>query len=102
MAEATMQRGRYSRQVLADIPELTRTNMYLGHSDYTVPAMMHEIARQVPDHLAIECEDDRITFAELESRVRKGAVGHIEIVTVISRDPNPPPAEYIEPPPAAR
>jgi myo-inositol 2-dehydrogenase/D-chiro-inositol 1-dehydrogenase len=34
-------------------------------------------------------------IAELESRVRKGAVGDIEIVTVISRDPNPPPAEYI-------
>ena len=35
-------------------------------------------------------------IAELESRVRKGAVGDIEIVTVISRDPNPPPAEYIK------
>ena len=36
------------------------------------------------------------SIAELESRVRKGAVGDIEIVTVISRDPNPPPAEYIK------
>jgi myo-inositol 2-dehydrogenase/D-chiro-inositol 1-dehydrogenase len=35
-------------------------------------------------------------IGELESRVRKGAVGDIEIVTVISRDPNPPPAEYIK------
>jgi myo-inositol 2-dehydrogenase/D-chiro-inositol 1-dehydrogenase len=35
-------------------------------------------------------------IAELESRVRNGAVGDIEIVTVISRDPNPPPAEYIK------
>ncbi len=35
-------------------------------------------------------------FAELESRIRKGAVGDVEIVTVISRDPNPPPAEYVK------
>ena len=36
------------------------------------------------------------SFADLESRIRKGAVGDIEIVTVISRDPNPPPAEYVK------
>lgn len=35
-------------------------------------------------------------IAELESRVRKGDVGDIEIVTVISRDPGPPPTEYIK------
>jgi len=35
-------------------------------------------------------------FAELESRLRKGAVGAIEIVTVISRDPAPPPADYVK------
>jgi myo-inositol 2-dehydrogenase/D-chiro-inositol 1-dehydrogenase len=35
-------------------------------------------------------------FAELEARIRKGAVGDVEIVTVISRDPNPPPAEYVK------
>lgn len=35
-------------------------------------------------------------IAELEARVRKGDVGNIEIVTVISRDPGPPPAEYIK------
>jgi myo-inositol 2-dehydrogenase/D-chiro-inositol 1-dehydrogenase len=35
-------------------------------------------------------------FAELEQRLRKGAVGAIEIVTVISRDPSPPPAEYVK------
>lgn len=34
-------------------------------------------------------------FAELERRVRAGAVGDVEIVTVISRDPAPPPAEYV-------
>ena len=34
-------------------------------------------------------------FAELERRIRSGAVGDVEIVTVISRDPNPPPAEYV-------
>ncbi|MGE0007829.1 MAG: inositol 2-dehydrogenase [Parvibaculaceae bacterium] len=34
-------------------------------------------------------------FAELQSRVRKGAVGAIEIVTVVSRDPGPPPADYV-------
>ena len=35
-------------------------------------------------------------FAELESRVRKGAVGDVEIVTVISRDPSPPPPSYVK------
>jgi myo-inositol 2-dehydrogenase / D-chiro-inositol 1-dehydrogenase len=35
-------------------------------------------------------------FAELESRIRKGAIGEVELVTVISRDPNPPPAEYVK------
>ncbi len=35
-------------------------------------------------------------FAELESRIRKGAIGAVELVTVISRDPAPPPAEYVK------
>lgn len=35
-------------------------------------------------------------FAELEARVRKGAVGDVELVTVISRDPAPPPADYVK------
>ena len=34
-------------------------------------------------------------FAELERRIRSGAVGDVEIVTVISRDPNPPPPSYV-------
>jgi len=34
-------------------------------------------------------------FAQVESRIRRGDVGAIEIVTVISRDPAPPPAEYV-------
>jgi myo-inositol 2-dehydrogenase / D-chiro-inositol 1-dehydrogenase len=35
-------------------------------------------------------------FAEAERRIRAGAVGAIELVTVISRDPAPPPAEYVK------
>jgi len=35
-------------------------------------------------------------FAKVESRIRRGDVGAIEIVTVISRDPAPPPAEYMK------
>lgn len=35
-------------------------------------------------------------FAEIESRIRKGAVGAIELVTIISRDPAPPPANYVK------
>lgn len=35
-------------------------------------------------------------FAEAERRIRAGAVGDIEMVTVISRDPAPPPAEYVK------
>jgi myo-inositol 2-dehydrogenase/D-chiro-inositol 1-dehydrogenase len=36
------------------------------------------------------------SFAELESRIRKGEIGNVEMVTVISRDPAPPPAEYVK------
>ena len=35
-------------------------------------------------------------FAALQRRVASGAVGTVEIVTVISRDPAPPPISYIE------
>jgi myo-inositol 2-dehydrogenase / D-chiro-inositol 1-dehydrogenase len=35
-------------------------------------------------------------FAELETRIRKGAIGDVELITVISRDPGPPPAEYVK------
>ena len=35
-------------------------------------------------------------FAELEQRIRKGVIGDVELVTVISRDPNPPPPEYVK------
>ena len=35
-------------------------------------------------------------FAELEKRVRRGDVGDVEIVTVISRDPAPPPPAYVK------
>jgi myo-inositol 2-dehydrogenase / D-chiro-inositol 1-dehydrogenase len=35
-------------------------------------------------------------FADLEQRIRRGDIGSVEMVTVISRDPNPPPAEYVK------
>ena len=35
-------------------------------------------------------------FAEVERRVRRGDIGAVEIVTIVSRDPGPPPAEYIK------
>ena len=35
-------------------------------------------------------------FAELEQRIRKGVIGDVELITVISRDPNPPPADYVK------
>ncbi|NTJ43531.1 inositol 2-dehydrogenase [Agrobacterium larrymoorei] len=35
-------------------------------------------------------------FSTVESRLRRGDVGEIEIVTIISRDPAPPPAEYVK------
>jgi myo-inositol 2-dehydrogenase/D-chiro-inositol 1-dehydrogenase len=34
-------------------------------------------------------------FAELEKRLRSGAIGNVEIVTILSRDPAPPPASYV-------
>ena len=36
------------------------------------------------------------SFAEVEKRIRKGDIGEVELVTVISRDPSPPPAEYVK------
>ena len=35
-------------------------------------------------------------FAEVERRIRRGDIGAVEMVTVISRDPAPPPAEYVK------
>jgi myo-inositol 2-dehydrogenase/D-chiro-inositol 1-dehydrogenase len=35
-------------------------------------------------------------FADLEKRIRRGDVGTVELVTVISRDPAPPPADYVK------
>jgi len=35
-------------------------------------------------------------FAEVERRVRRGDIGAVEIVTIVSRDPGPPPAEYLK------
>ncbi len=35
-------------------------------------------------------------FASLEKRIREGAVGTVEMATIISRDPAPPPAEYVK------
>ena len=35
-------------------------------------------------------------FAALEARIRKGEIGEVEIATVISRDPAPPPADYVK------
>lgn len=34
-------------------------------------------------------------FAELKRRLDDGQIGQVEIVSVISRDPNPPPASYV-------
>lgn len=37
-----------------------------------------------------------VNFAALESRIRKGDVGEVEMVTIISRDPGPPPMDYVK------
>ena len=34
-------------------------------------------------------------IASMEARIRAGDIGDVELVTVISKDPSPPPAEYI-------
>jgi len=36
------------------------------------------------------------SFAELEKIIRRGDIGEVEMATVISRDPSPPPAEYVK------
>ena len=35
-------------------------------------------------------------FANLQSRIQAGAIGPVEIVTILSRDPSPPPISYIK------
>lgn len=35
-------------------------------------------------------------FAALEKRLRDGQAGNIELVTIISRDPGPPPVDYVK------
>lgn len=35
-------------------------------------------------------------FAALQSRIRAGEIGQVELVTIMSRDPSPPPISYIE------
>lgn len=35
-------------------------------------------------------------FASLKARIEAGAVGDVELVTILSRDPAPPPVSYIE------
>lgn len=56
---------------LIDAAERTRSNALLAHSDYIVPVAMHEIARQIPDRVAIESGARRITFAELDSSANR-------------------------------
>ncbi len=35
-------------------------------------------------------------FAKIQARIRAGEIGTVEIVTILSRDPSPPPISYIE------
>jgi len=36
------------------------------------------------------------SFASLQRRIRGGVIGDVELATIISRDPAPPPAEYVK------
>ena len=51
-------------------------------------------ASGVPLMIGFNRRFDR-NFAELEKRLRNGAIGNVEIVTILSRDPAPPPASYV-------
>jgi myo-inositol 2-dehydrogenase/D-chiro-inositol 1-dehydrogenase len=35
-------------------------------------------------------------FANIQSRIRAGEIGDVELVTILSRDPSPPPVSYIK------
>ncbi len=35
-------------------------------------------------------------FAALQTQIQQGAIGDVEIVTILSRDPSPPPIDYIK------
>ena len=36
------------------------------------------------------------SFANLQARLRNGEIGDVELITILSRDPSPPPISYIE------
>ncbi len=36
------------------------------------------------------------SFAAMQNRITKGQIGNVELVTILSRDPSPPPISYIE------
>src|SRR4051794_17667685 len=65
--------GPGARGRVTDIPERTRTSAYLTHSDYTVPEMMRELVRQVPDRVTIESGDEHLTYAALYCRANQVA-----------------------------
>ena len=57
---------------------MTGARPYLGPSDATVPEMMGEMVRQVPDRVTVEAGDRRLTYAELYGRANQVAHGLLD------------------------
>jgi myo-inositol 2-dehydrogenase/D-chiro-inositol 1-dehydrogenase len=57
-------------------------------------ACLAEVGSEAPVMIAFQRRFDP-TFAEIRQRLTKGEIGSIEQLTIISRDPTPPPLSYI-------
>ncbi|MEX1008976.1 MAG: AMP-binding protein [Acidimicrobiia bacterium] len=58
-------------------------NHLLPHVDFTIPEAMTEIARQIPDRIAIETGDERVTYADVVARANQVANA------LLDREPDP-------------
>lgn len=52
-------------------------------------------ANNVPFMVGFNRRFDK-NFASAQNQIQNGAIGEVEIVTILSRDPSPPPIEYIK------
>jgi acyl-coenzyme A synthetase/AMP-(fatty) acid ligase/thioesterase domain-containing protein/acyl carrier protein len=58
-------------------------NHLLSHVDFTIPEAMTEIARQIPDQVAIDAGDERVTYADVVARANQLANA------LLDREPDP-------------
>jgi len=64
-------------------------------ADNIVTLIDHVEAANVPFFTAFNRRFDP-NFAHIQSRIQAGDIGDVEIVTILSRDPTPPPLDYVK------